>query len=171
MNGAGIPAPDGLPAGAATVLPDGSPDQLAAALPPGNVVVLGGPGSGKTALLEAPMPRLLARPGGPARLLTSSRQAALASTERLLAALTTAAGGALGCVTWHAFARGLVTSPAVALTGGGPTTVEAARYPAPAEEAEAVARLLRLAHERDGVPHGRMAVLLPSARPLGGAPP
>src|SRR5919108_4637245 len=101
MNGAGIPAPDGLPAGAATVLPDGSPDQLAAALPPGNVVVLGGPGSGKTALLEAAMHRLLARPGATARLLTSSRQAALAATERLLAGLTTTAGGALARVTPH----------------------------------------------------------------------
>jgi superfamily I DNA/RNA helicase/RecB family exonuclease len=386
MNGASVPVPGGPPSGppaGATALPDGSPDELAAALPAGNVVVLGGPGSGKTALLEAAMHRLLARPGGTARLLTSSRQAALASTERLLAALTTAAGGALGCVTWHAFARGLVTShadllhyrgeprplsgpeqwslvrsllqldppevdwgelaplvdtraftdelaelvlacerrdidpdellararaedrpswaaaaafltvyqdhlalqdavdqaglvvqagdlledrpdvlaatvaqvgtllvdeaqeldpaqlrllrllvgggarailagdpagatdafrgaapgalpsfsgqlgasvvllersrrlggpgldavrrlqaagtgPAVALTGGGTTTVEAARYPGPAEEAEAVARLLRLAHERDGVPYGRMAVLLPSARRLGG---
>src|SRR6266508_2031849 len=360
MNGASIPVPSGPPAGRPpTALPDGSPDELAAALPPGNVVVLGGPGSGKTALLEAAMHRLLARPGGTARLLTSSRQAALASTERLLAALTTAAGGALGCVTWYAFARGLVTShadllhyrgeprplsgpeqwalvrsllqldppevdwgelaplvdtraftdelaelvlacerrvidpdellararaedrpswahaaafltvyqadlvvqagdlledrpdvlaatvaqvgtllvdeaqeldpaqlrllrllvgggarailagdpagatdafrgaspgalpafaerlggpgldavrrlqaagtgPAVALAGGGTTTVEAARYPGPAEEAEAVARLLRVAHERDGVPYGRMAVLLPSPRRLGG---
>src|SRR6266511_1140521 len=349
MNGASIPVPSGPPAGRPpTALPDGSPDELAAALPPGNVVVLGGPGSGKTALLEAAMHRLLARPGGTARLLTSSRQAALASTERLLAALTTAAGGALGCVTWYAFARGLVTShadllhyrgeprplsgpeqwalvrsllqldppevdwgelaplvdtraftdelaelvlacelrvidpdellararaedrpsgahaaafltvyhdhralldeaqeldpaqlrllrllvgggarailagdpagatdafrgaspgalpafaerlgasvvllersrrlggpgldavrrlqaagtgPAVALAGGGTTTVEAARYPGPAEEAEAVARLLRVAHERDGVPYGRMAVLLPSTRRLGG---
>ena len=382
MPGSSIPAPGGAPAGA-TALPDGSPDQLAAALPPGNAMVLGGPGSGKTALLEAAMRGLLARPGGTARLLTSSRQAALASTERLLAALTTAAGGELACVTWHAFARGLVTShadlldyrgeprplsgpeqwslvrsllqldppavdwgeltplvdtraftdelaefvlacerrvidpdellararaedrpnwaraaaflavyhdhlalqdavdqaglvvqagdlledrpdvlaatvaqvgtllvdeaqeldpaqlrllrllvdggarailagdpagatdafrgappealpawagrlgatvvllersrrlggpgldavrrlqaagagPAVALTGGGTTTVEAARYPGPAEEAEAVARLLRLAHERDGVPYGRMAVLLPSTRRLGG---
>ncbi len=113
MNGASIPVPSGPPAGRPpTALPDGSPDELAAALPPGNVVVLGGPGSGKTALLEAAMHRLLARPGGTARLLTSSRQAALASTERLLAALTTAAGGALGCVTWYAFARGLVTSHA-----------------------------------------------------------
>src|SRR6266545_513341 len=384
MNGASIPVPSGPPAGRPpTALPDGSPDELAAALPPGNVVVLGGPGSGKTALLEAAMHRLLARPGGTARQLTSSRQAALASTERLLAALTTAAGGALGCVTWYAFARGLVTShadllhyrgeprplsgpeqwalvrsllqldppevdwgelaplvdtraftdelaelvlacerrvidpdellararaedraswahaaafltvyhdhlalqdavdqaglvvqagdlledrpdvlaatvaqvgtllvdeaqeldpaqlrllrllvgggarailagdpagatdafrgaspgalpafaerlgasvvllersrrlggpgldavrrlqaagtgPAVALAGGGTTTVEAARYPGPAEEAEAVARLLRVAHERDGVPYGRMAVLLPSMRQLGG---
>jgi superfamily I DNA/RNA helicase/RecB family exonuclease len=383
MNGASIPVPSGPPAGAAAVLPDGSPDELAAALPPGNVVVLGGPGSGKTALLEAAMHRLLAQPGGAARLLTSSRQAALASTERLLAALATAAGGALGCVTWYAFARGLVTShadllhyrgeprplsgpeqwalvrsllqldppevdwgelaplvdtraftdelaelvlacerrvvdpdqllararaegppswahaaafltvyhdhlalqdavdqaglvvqagdlledrpdvlaatvaqvgtllvdeaqeldpaqlrllrllvgggarailagdpagatdafrgampgalldnadrlaasvvrlersrrlggpgldavrrlqaagtgPAVALAGGGTTSVEAARYPGPAEEAEAVARLLRVAHERDGVPYGRMAVLLPSTRRLGG---
>jgi superfamily I DNA/RNA helicase/RecB family exonuclease len=381
MNGASIPAPDGPPV-RATALLDGAPEELAAALPPGNVVVLGGPGSGKTALLEAAMHRLLAE-GGTARLLTSSRQAALASTERLLAGLRGAAGGALGCVTWYAFARGLVTShadllhyrgeprplsgpeqwalvrsllqldppevdwgelaplvdtraftdelaelvlacerrvvdpdeltararaedrpnwaraaafltvyhdhlalqdavdqaglvvqagdlledrpdvlaatvaqvgtllvdeaqeldpsqlrlvrllvgggarailagdpagatdafrgatpgslpdhaqrlgasvvllersrrlgspgldavrrlqavgtaPAVALHGGGTTRVEAARYPGPAEEAEAVARLLRVAHERDGVPYGRMAVLLPSTRRLGG---
>jgi superfamily I DNA/RNA helicase/RecB family exonuclease len=382
MSGSGVPSPDG-PLAAATVLPDGPPAELAAVLPAGNVVVLGGPGSGKTALLEAAMHRLLARPGGTALLLTSSRQAAVAATERLLAALETAAGGALGCVTWYAFARGLVAShadllhyrgeprplsgpeqwalvrsllqldppeadwgalqglvhtraftdelaelvlacehrvvdpdellararaegrpswaqaaafltvyhdhlalqdavdqaglvvqagdlledrpevlaatvaevgtilvdeaqeldpaqlrllgllvgggarailagdpagvtdplrgatpgglpahaerlaasvvllersrrlggpgldavrrlqaagagPAVALTGGGTTTVEAARYPGPAEEAEAVARLLRVAHERDGVPYGRMAVLLPSTRRLGG---
>ena len=56
--------------------------------------------------------------------------------------------------------------PVIALTGGGTTTVEAARYPGPAEEAEANARLLRVAHERDGVPYGRMAILLPSTRRL-----
>ncbi|HEX7147076.1 MAG TPA: ATP-dependent DNA helicase, partial [Actinomycetota bacterium] len=56
--------------------------------------------------------------------------------------------------------------PVIALTGGGTTTVEAARYPGPAEEAEANARLLRVAHERDGVPYARMAVLLPSTRRL-----
>jgi superfamily I DNA/RNA helicase len=93
-------------------LPDGPPAELAATLPPGNVVILGGPGSGKTALLEATMHHLLARPGGTARFLTSSRQAAVASTERLLAGLAGAAGGELGCVTWYAFARGLVTSHA-----------------------------------------------------------
>jgi superfamily I DNA/RNA helicase/RecB family exonuclease len=364
-------------------LPDGLPAELATMLPPGNVVILGGPGSGKTALLEATMHHLLAGAGGSARFLTSSRQAALASTERLLGALNGASGGELGCVTWHAFARGLVTThadllayrgeprplsgpeqwalvrsllsldqatidwgplaplvdtraftdelaefvlacerrlidpeelleraaaadrpswipvaafltlysehlalqdsvdqaglilqagdlledrpdvlaatvaqvgtilvdeaqeldpsqlrllsllvdggarailagdpagatdafrgatpgalpawadrlgatvvllersrrlggqgldavrrlqaagagPVVLLTGGGPTTVEAARYPGPAEEAEANARLLRVAHERDGVPYGRMAVLLPTTRRLSG---
>jgi superfamily I DNA/RNA helicase/RecB family exonuclease len=369
--------------GSPVALPDGAPAELASALPPGNLAILGGPGSGKTALLEAIMHQLLARPGGSALFLTSSRQAATASTERLVAALTTASGGGLGCVTWYAFARGLVnshadlldyrgeprplsgpeqwalvrslllldqpvvdwgplaplvdtraftdelaefvlacerrlvdpeelleratvdrrpswvpaaaflrlygehlalqdsvdqaglvgqagdlledrpdvlaatvaqvgtilvdeaqeldpaqarllsllvaggaravlagdpagatdafrgampgvlpawaerlgatvillehsrrlggpgldavrrlqaagTSPAVALIGGGTTTVEAARYPGPAEEAEANARLLRVAHERDGVPYGRMAVLLPSTRRLGG---
>jgi superfamily I DNA/RNA helicase/RecB family exonuclease len=56
--------------------------------------------------------------------------------------------------------------PVVALSGGGTTVVEAARHPGPAEEAEANARLLRVAHERDGVPYGRMAVLLPSTRRL-----
>src|SRR6266508_634985 len=345
----------------AVALPDGAPAELAAALPAGNVVVLGGPGSGKTALLEAAVHALLARRDG-ALFVTSSRQAAVASTERLLASLATAAGGGLGCVTWYAFARGLVTShadllayrgeprplsgpehwslvrslllhdppvvdwgelrglvdtraftdelaelvlacerrvigpeellerahaeqrqswvpaaaflavygehlalqdavdqaglvvqagdlledrpevlaatvaqvgtvlvdeaqeldpaqlrlltllvgggarailagdpagagivllersrrlggagldavrrlqatgpgPAVRLAGGGTTAVEAARYPGPAEEAEAVARLLRVDHERDGVPYGRMAVLLPSTRRLGG---
>src|SRR5919204_559836 len=135
MNGASIPVPDGPPT-RATALLDGAPEELAAALPPGNVVVLGGPGSGKTALLEAAMHRLLAD-GGTARLLTSSLQAA-------------------------------GTAPAVALHGGGTTSVEAARYPGPAEEAETVARLLRVAHDRDGVPYGRMAVLLPSTRRLGG---
>src|SRR5918994_1801967 len=375
-----------LPGAGPVGLPDGPPGELAAMLPPGNVVILGGPGSGKTALLEASMHHLLARPGGTARFLTSSRQAAVASTERLLAGLGGASGGELGCVTWHGFARGLVTShadlpdyrgeprplsgpeqwslvrsllsldqtevdwgplaplvdtraftdelaefvlacerllvdpeelleraraegrpswvpvaaflslygehlalqdsvdqaglilqagdlledrpdilqatvaqvgtvlvdeaqeldpaqlrilmllvgggarailagdpagtteayrgatpgalpawarrlgasvvllersrrlggpgldavrrlqaagprPVVALTGGGATTVEAARHPGPAEEAEANARLLRVAHERDGVPYGRMAVLLPSTRRLGGPPP
>src|SRR5215218_4928413 len=115
---AGDPAAPGGPAAGAAppagpvVLPDGSPGELAALLPPGNVVVVGGPGSGKTALLEAAVHRLLADPGGVARFLTSSRQAAVASTERLLAALTGASGGELGCVTWYAFARALVTSHA-----------------------------------------------------------
>jgi len=93
-----------------TVLPDAPPGELAALLPPGNVVVLGGPGSGKTALLEAMLPALVAGSAGGAVYLTSSRQAAVASSERLLAASASAATGALGCVTWHAFARGLVTS-------------------------------------------------------------
>jgi superfamily I DNA/RNA helicase/RecB family exonuclease len=101
-----------LPGAGPVGLPDGPPDDLAAMLPPGNVVILGGPGSGKTALLEATMWHLLARSGGTARLLTSSRQAAVASTERLLAGLTGASGGELGCVTWYAFARGLVVSHA-----------------------------------------------------------
>jgi superfamily I DNA/RNA helicase/RecB family exonuclease len=120
MNRPSLPTPNqppGAPAGAedpagSVVLPDGSPGELAAMLPPGNVVIVGGPGSGKTALLEAAMHRLLAGQGGSARFLTSSRQAAVASTERLLAALTGAAGGELGCVTWYAFARALVTSHA-----------------------------------------------------------
>jgi superfamily I DNA/RNA helicase/RecB family exonuclease len=110
---AGAGAATGAPPGAGpTVLPDGAPAELAAMLPPGNVVLLGGPGSGKTALLEATMHHLLAGPGGAARFLTSSRQAAVASTERLLGALDRASGGELGCVTWYAFARGIVTSHA-----------------------------------------------------------
>jgi DNA replication protein DnaC len=42
--------------------------ELMAMLPPGNVVVLGGPGSGKTALLVATMHHLAGRAGrlGPA---------------------------------------------------------------------------------------------------------
>ena len=111
----GVPAGSviaGLPGAGPVALPDGPPAELAGMLPPGNVVILGGPGSGKTALLEATMHRLLADPGGTARFLTSSRQGAVASTERLLAALGGASGGALGCVTWYAFARGLVTSHA-----------------------------------------------------------
>ena len=67
-----------LPGPGPVALPDGPPAELAATLPPGNVVILGGPGSGKTALLEATMHHLLARPGGAARFLTSSRQAAVA---------------------------------------------------------------------------------------------
>ncbi|MFL5794519.1 MAG: UvrD-helicase domain-containing protein, partial [Actinomycetota bacterium] len=110
MNRPGIPTQNQPPRG--RPLPDGLPGDLAAMLPPGNVVILGGPGSGKTALLEATMHHLLAQPGGSARFLTSSRQAALASTERLLGALNGASGGELGCVTWYAFARGLVTSHA-----------------------------------------------------------
>ncbi|HEX3214209.1 MAG TPA: hypothetical protein VH016_16675, partial [Actinomycetota bacterium] len=39
-----------LPGAGPVGLPDGPPGQLAAMLPPGNVVILGGPGSGKTAL-------------------------------------------------------------------------------------------------------------------------
>jgi superfamily I DNA/RNA helicase/RecB family exonuclease len=121
MKEPSIPTPDQPPTGDTgtpqagdppATLPDDPPDQLAPVLPAGNVIVLGGPGSGKTALLEASMHLLLARPGGSARFLTSSRQAALASTERLLAAIANASGGALGCVTWYAFARGLVTSHA-----------------------------------------------------------
>jgi superfamily I DNA/RNA helicase/RecB family exonuclease len=102
--------PDGSPA--AVTLLDGPPAAIAASLPPGNVVVLGGPGSGKTALLEAAMYELAAGPDGAALFVTSSRQAAVASTARLLARVEHAAGGALSCVTWHAFARGLVTSHA-----------------------------------------------------------
>jgi superfamily I DNA/RNA helicase len=105
------PDRDGDPAAAITLV-DGSPAVMAASLPPGNVVVLGGPGSGKTALLEATMYDLAAGPGGTALYVTSSRQAAVAATARLLARLERAAGGALSCVTWHAFARGLVTSHA-----------------------------------------------------------
>src|SRR6266508_3446479 len=319
------PDRDGDPA-AAIALPDGSPAAVAAGLPPGNLVVLGGPGSGKTTLLEATMYDLAAAPTGAALFVTSSRQAAVASTARLLARVERAAGGALCCVTWHAFARGLVTShadllpyrgeprplsgpeqwslvrelllqdppvvdwgdleplvrtraftdelasfvlacqrrligpedlverataqrrpawhlaahfrllellagdgarvimagdpagsteayrgaasgtlperaarlgcrtvllehsrrlggrgldavrrlqsagphPAVALRGGGTTAVDAAHFAGPAEEADAIARLLRIAHHRDGVPYGRMAVLLPSPRRLTG---
>ncbi|HYT26188.1 MAG TPA: ATP-dependent helicase, partial [Actinomycetota bacterium] len=102
-----------------TVLPDALPGDLAAMLPPGNVVVLGGPGSGKTSLLEAMMPALVAGQAGGAAFLTSSRQAAVASSERLLAASPPAATGPLGCVTWHAFARGLVTSHADLLSYRG----------------------------------------------------
>src|SRR6266498_1731071 len=96
----------------AITLPDGSPTATAASLPPGNVVVLGGPGSGKTTLLEATMYDLAAGAGGTALFVTSSRQAAVASTARLLARVERAACGALSCVTWHAFARGLLTSHA-----------------------------------------------------------
>ena len=96
----------------AITLRDASPAAGAAGLPPGNVVVLGGPGSGKTSLLEGAMHDLAAAPGGSALFVTSSRQAAVASTQRLLARVERAAGGALSCVTWHAFARGLVTSHA-----------------------------------------------------------
>src|SRR6266704_1116957 len=320
------PDRDGDPA-AAIALPDGSPAAVAASLPPGNLVVLGGPGSGKTTLLEATMYDLATAPTGAALFVTSSRQAAVASTARLLARVERAAGGALSCVTWHAFARGLVTShadllpyrgeprplsgpeqwslvrelllqdppvvdwrdleplvrtraftdelanfvlacqrrligsedlverataqrrpawhlaadflasylghlaladlvdqagmvgqaggteayrgaasgtlperaarlgcrtvllehsrrlggrgldavrrlqsagphPAVALRGGGTTAVDAAHFAGPAEEADAIARLLRIAHHRDGVPYGRMAVLLPTPRRL-----
>jgi superfamily I DNA/RNA helicase/RecB family exonuclease len=102
----GDPRPGTAPSG----LPDAPPGAIAAQLPAGNLVVLGGPGSGKTALLEAAMHDNLGRPGGAALYVTSSRQAAVTSTERLLAQLRGAAGGSLACVTWHAFARGLVTS-------------------------------------------------------------
>jgi superfamily I DNA/RNA helicase/RecB family exonuclease len=112
MNRPSAPTPIQPAGGGPAVLPDGLPAELAAMLPPGNLVILGGPGSGKTALLEAVMHDLLARPGGSARFLTSSRQAAVASTERLLAALDRASGGELGCVTWYAFARGLVANHA-----------------------------------------------------------
>src|SRR6266542_4022465 len=78
------PDRDGDPA-AAIALPDGSPAAVAAGLPPGNLVVLGGPGSGKTTLLEATMYDLAAAPTGAALFVTSSRQAAVASTARLLA--------------------------------------------------------------------------------------
>src|SRR4029453_18902215 len=97
MNRPSIPTQDQPPNG--RPLPDGLPGELVTMLPPGNVVVLGGPGSGKTALLEAPMHHLLAGPGGSARFLTSSRQAAVASTERLLGALDGASGGEVGCAT------------------------------------------------------------------------
>src|SRR5918996_600946 len=308
MNRPSIPTPSRPAATGPVVPPEGTPSELAAALPAGNVVVLGGPGSGKTALLEATMHHLLARPGGSARLLTSSRLAPLVDTraftdelaefvlacERRLidpdelleraraedrptwvpaaafldlyadhlalqdsvdqAGLIVQAGDLLedradvlaatvaqvGTIlvdeaqeldpaqlrvlsllvdggarailagdpagttdayrgatpgalpTWAGRLGATVvllersrrlggpgldavrrlqaagSGPAVPLTGGGTTTVEAARYPGPAEEAEANARLLRVAHERDGVPYGRMAVLLPTARRLSG---
>jgi len=114
-----------LPSAApASALPDGPAATLAEQLPTGNLVLLGGPGSGKTALLEAAVHALLARPGGVALYLTSNRPAAVAATERLLDGLgdggdaisggggLRAAGSALGCVTWYAFARGLVTGHA-----------------------------------------------------------
>jgi superfamily I DNA/RNA helicase/RecB family exonuclease len=112
MNRPSMTTPNPPPGAVPTVLPDHPPAELAAMLPSGNLVILGGPGSGKTALLEATMHHLLAAPGGAARFLTSSRQGAVAATERLLSALTGASGGELGCVTWYAFARGLVASHA-----------------------------------------------------------
>ncbi|HZD69673.1 MAG TPA: PD-(D/E)XK nuclease family protein, partial [Actinomycetes bacterium] len=54
------------------------------------------------------------------------------------------------------------------LRGGGVTRLDAASFPGPAEEADAIARLLQLAHRRDGVAYGRMAVLLPAPRRLSG---
>jgi superfamily I DNA/RNA helicase/RecB family exonuclease len=108
-----LPGVSASSTGTGTVsLMDGSPAELAARLPTGNVLLLGGPGSGKTSLVEAVMHDLAGAPGGTALFVTSSRQAANASTERLLARVERAAGGALSCVTWHAFARGLVTSHA-----------------------------------------------------------
>jgi superfamily I DNA/RNA helicase/RecB family exonuclease len=113
LNGpGGDAAHHSRPDAAPMALPDAPPAAIAARLPEGTLVVLGGPGSGKTALLEAAMLDILARPGGAALFVTSSRQAAVASTERLLARVERAAGGSLACVTWHAFARGLVTSHA-----------------------------------------------------------
>jgi hypothetical protein len=100
----------GLPGAGPVALPDGPPNELAGMLPPGNVVILGGPGSGKTALLEATMHRLLADPAGTARFVTSSRQGAVASTERLLAALGGGSGGGLGCVAWGTMAPGSTTA-------------------------------------------------------------
>src|SRR4029450_7748717 len=110
MNRPSIPPQNQPPRG--RPLPDGLPGELAAMLPPGNVVILRGPRSGTTTLLEATMLRLLAQPGGSARFLTSSRQAALASTERLLGALNGASGGELGCGTLESFAPGRVHRPA-----------------------------------------------------------
>ena len=78
MNRPSIPTPSRPSATGPAVPPDGPPSELAAALPPGNVVVLGGPGSGKTALLEASMHHLLAAPGGSARFLSASRPAWIA---------------------------------------------------------------------------------------------
>src|SRR4029450_11003428 len=108
MNRPSAPPPIQPPGGGPVVLPDGLPAELATMLPPGNLVILGGAGSGETALVEADTPQILAPPAGPGGYRPSSRQAAVASTERLLAALDQASGGELGCVTWHAFARGLV---------------------------------------------------------------
>ena len=96
----------------AITLPAAAPAELAAQLPAGNLAILGGPGTGKTTLLEELAYALAAPRGGRALLLTSTRQAAQAATERLLARVERAAGSALGCVTWHAFAWRLVTSHA-----------------------------------------------------------
>ena len=88
------------------------PQELAGRLPGGNLCVLGGPGSGKTALLEALMLQAHVGSDGSGLLLVPSRQAAEASTARLLAASPSDASSALGAVTWHQFARGLVAGHA-----------------------------------------------------------
>src|SRR4029450_6912619 len=100
MNRPSIPTQDRSPGGRS--LPDGLPAELVAVLPPGNVVILGGPGSGKTALLEATMHHLLAEPGGSARFLTSSRQGAVASTEGVPGGPAGAPGGQPRRVPWVA---------------------------------------------------------------------
>src|SRR5919197_1926771 len=99
---------DPRPGAAPSVLPDAPPAAIVAQLPAGNLIVLGGPGSGKTALREAAMHGILAHPGGAALYVTSSRQAAVTSTERLLAQLRGAAGGSLARGTWHPFPPGPV---------------------------------------------------------------
>jgi superfamily I DNA/RNA helicase/RecB family exonuclease len=137
------------------VLPAASPDELAGLLPDGNVCVLGAPGSGKTALLEAVLLRLHGANGdGPGVLIVPSRQAASASTDRLLAGMRGDAAGGLGAITWQQLARQLVTTYADLLGyRGEPRILSGA-------EQWALVRALLTEGDADG--WGPMAPLVPT---------
>jgi superfamily I DNA/RNA helicase/RecB family exonuclease len=137
------------------VLPSASPDELVGLLPDGNVCVLGAPGSGKTALLEAVLLRLHGANGdGPGVLIVPSRQAASASTDRLLAGMRGDAAGGLGAITWQQLAQQLVTTYADLLGyQGEPRILSGA-------EQWALVRALLTEGDADG--WGPMAPLVPT---------
>jgi len=147
------PEPVAAPARAtpAAVLPDLPAAALVDRLPDGPVCVVGGPGSGKTSVLEALLLRVRADGPGRGLFLVPSKQAADATTERLLASAGSDAGG-LGAVTWHSFARALVVGHADLLGYRGD--------PRPLSGAEQWALVRSILLEADGLDWGPLASLV-----------
>jgi superfamily I DNA/RNA helicase/RecB family exonuclease len=152
MNSQPVPVPVAAPVGGQLpALPDLPAAALVDHLPPGPVCVVAGPGAGKTALLEALLLRLRADGADGGLLLVPSKQAADASTERLLASPGPDPGG-LGAVTWHSFARNLVVGHADRLGYRGD--------PRPLSGAEQWALVRSILLEADGLDWGRLASLV-----------
>ncbi len=89
-------------------LPDRAPDALVDALPAGHVCLLGGPGSGRSALLDTVALTHAGTPGRGALLLLPSRRAAAAASDRILTAHRGPAVTGLSALTWGAFTRSLL---------------------------------------------------------------